>query len=906
MYLTLFSPALAQTSWRFETDSYGWFGYAAVHAEMDGDNDLVALRCSRAGAPNDQYPGDRTRVSLFDAPNDHFTLLVSGSVYPQAAQAGQLTNVEIEIDGMPMGASQMLYLEPERAFAAFLPGTGAVVAGIEAGGVLSVRLEGAGNGVALPLDGAGGALATLMDHCSTPWTPAPPSGTGASNAGEVAAADEDGPSADNCADPNIPAEYLTASGRIRATGSVQLQAGILPEPQQNLRERVARVASLMALRAHSGRLDEILEDDIVAHDVLYALPDEDRRAITLAAIGAESADVTRLDAFQSRALADGVREALPAILDRIAPTMPMQLEVVCPMHLGNYNFDIEAFPFSGVGSTNHHLLGCGDLFQGIPLFVRQSDDLRSVLDNFPETLAMLPDDAQELFEAMGRDTTAVMRFNAELSVDLRVIRDDPPYLNFTLMAQGPYRLASLAAPETVLHTFVAAPPPTSEELLQARRSGDIRWFSQNAEDRVRLIGLAEPISGQTQGPIDLFKQPNRLGRLGFRMPGVECDDAPGFICPLGVDWGGGDIAAILGIPTEQFYYESFSAPINGLGGVVLLLPAPKDLYRLARPNGVEASQYTDMVVELAFSGAWLLDDPSLENPVLVLSGVPQLAEFVSGREFTPYAQGPLPQPDWQVRTILAPPEQEPPQAGATPEFDIMGITLGMPVDQAREIVEARMQIGWTGTSKEQTRPTILEQAVTALVSADGTQQVRLIEHPHDPGYIVAASRTVVYSAPNTVESVASSLIEKYGAPSHDQDNGGEIRRLTWLANPASDWGIDHPCFAIARTTSGSGIGRFLRLEDGSPDPFAAIDVAAITMSPTIMYGGGRAGPAGQDLGMSRLETPGFFDACGPTIVATISPHVDRISLSYSLLDFRSLAGEWPMPELSAPVDSDDL
>ncbi len=173
----LFTPvsASAQATWQFSDDGLGWFG----HARAKASGSTVALRCSRAGAPAGQYPGDRSGVSLFDVPANHFTFLLPGSVFPGAAKAGQVVDVAIEIDGKAIGGtSRMMYLQPEKSFAALLPMASAVFDQISTGTTLSLKPQGAAKAIVVPLDGSSQAIAALGEYCQSRWTARPmPAGT---------------------------------------------------------------------------------------------------------------------------------------------------------------------------------------------------------------------------------------------------------------------------------------------------------------------------------------------------------------------------------------------------------------------------------------------------------------------------------------------------------------------------------------------------------------------------------------------------------------------------------------------------------------------------------------------------------------------------------------------------------
>lgn len=806
----------------------------------------------------------------------------------------------------------MIFLEPERAFAAVIPDSHPIVGAMNSGRILSIGPEGAEGDFVVSLAGSAGAIEALSEFCRSSYRPArvalassgratvPRSEEQSSTAPGARAANSNNAALGNS---TIPGEYLTAGGRLMATGAGWLRDGVLPEPQQEIRERVARLASMMALKEHVDRLDEILAEDSMAHSQLSLFAEAERTSLLRSVLGTEDVDFTRLDAFQSRDLADAIRTALPELLERIAPDMPMQLEVYCPMYIGDYDFDVQAFPFRGVRAGNHDLASCGQMFRGIPMYVRQSADLKSEFRNFPELLEMSPETGRILLERLGGEPTGMIRFDAQLTAGIRVIRDEAPYLDFTLTAEGPYHLTSQEDLETVLLSFKAPPPKTEEEHLADRLSGEQRWFSQDREDIARLVALAEPVTGQTEGPIALFEVPARLGILGYRLSSTECPDQPELLCPFEVDSGAGSIAKALGLPEDQVTFESWA--VNGLKGLALVVPAPSEAFGVPRPENVETTQYVDTVVEMDFTGVWLLEDERLDGKVLVLAGIPRRAEYVRGRDFTPYSEVVLPVPETGAQFMLKPRLEDVPQTTPISNLDIMGIKLGMPFEEAEGIVLGSMAVGWKGRNRRFTKPSIFDEGVTAYLSEDGLQQVRLVENPHDPGHIIGVLRSIVYGSQNNTNDVRISLIEKYGAPTRTIEQGGAFVQLAWLSFPSDPWDNTHPCFVRANAGQFGGID-FRSSVDGKRIGMQAMDMRALTLSPKITYGGGFTGPAGKDLGMSRLETPGFFDDCGPGIVAQIRPYLDSVSLSYSLLDLKELGKSWPAPEPQTSVSSDDL
>lgn len=109
------------------------------------------------------------------------------------------------------------------------------------------------------------------------------------------------------------------------------------------------------------------------------------------------------------------------------------------------------------------------------------------------------------------------------------------------------------------------------------------------------------------------------------------------------------------------------------------------------------------------------------------------------------------------------------------KFDIVGITLDMPFDEAEALVRDRMDVETVveRTSAEQTDPFF--QDLRGFHSRDGKESIVLHKASPDSDEVVAVVRTVDFPAGIDTEAVKQKLIEKYG----ESDPTNHSRYLLW-------------------------------------------------------------------------------------------------------------------------------
>lgn len=882
--------AQAQQSWTFTSDDYSWFGHAAAPASAV-DEPAITFRCMAKGADIEAYPGDKSSVSLFEPTNNAFTFLVSKHLNPVQAASGSLINVSVSVDGQSYGASSFVYLPPEGAFAARVPTSHSMLPAIKGGRILTLRNTAEGTSLSVPLVGSSKSLNKLERFCNSPrrGTPALPVLPTAEGSGHQAPADG------NLSQGGTSPVSSSASGnsnsnesRVAAFGATWFPNTVL-EDKDGKRKEFARLVSLALLNWKRDDLKNILSNADTAIRQLAHFPEEQSRKIYLNATGSDEQflarrlQTTRLNPFELQRLAEEVRASLPSLLDTAAPSFPMNVRIFCYINLGQYDFETRSFPFSRSGSSNYDLEACRNLglVPGV-LTVPLSGDPVGNLENFPERLRMEPAQAEALIEALGGNPSAPMYVDAELTAEWKTGGRRGNEFQLNLAAAGPYFLTLPSDLETPILQMIAQKKPTSEELTARKLSGEDPWDARNPDDQAKLMELALRVGPGHSAPVSVFAEPGKFGRFRVRWSMGQCENDPQSLCPFVPNPVNFRVHEDLKIPSDYIIgWHTGGVGSDALSGVGVVLPSVEKNYRMPVPGNGNFRR-TDVIFEFGLADVFLVEAERFRQPVLMLAGVPKSAGlFLQGGQ-EPSEWITLPQPAVSLNSIL---ETVPaPSSSATDapvlhnvELELLGVRPGMPKEAAESMVNAKMSVGWAGGYPNLTVAEPFQKGVTAFVSADGRDQIQLIESLGGTGAIQAVARSQFFDSSNSLDGIKELFVENLGEP-QVQEKGNQRYRLVWSTGTVSRWSNDNPC--VFKVQPSSGVRPQMDAINGQGRVHT---MPAHKFTPAIQIGGPLS-LKGLEMVSERLETPGIFKNCGQTLVTEILQLSDGILALHGLVD----------------------
>jgi len=215
--------------------------------------------------------------------------------------------------------------------------------------------------------------------------------------------------------------------------------------------------------------------------------------------------------------------------------------------------------------------------------------------------------------------------------------------------------------------------------------------------------------------------------------------------------------------------------------------------------------------------------------------------------------------------------------------DIVGLRLGMTLDEADKIIRAHMDVGWVVEPIEVDLKEPFAQ-YRAYFRADRDEAIALFVHPSVTPEVQAITRSLRLPADTEHEKIFQSLQEKYGAPALEDKLGG-APHIVWTTSidpnapyPPLEW-IGKPCRVY-------------------PDRYIGIIEQRFTNSGyvanhTFLLGDEEAGHEQPRLGAPRIwaeeDDVDEWHSCEPTIAASFhsqgnSDDSERPILTYALTD----------------------
>ncbi|WP_246043987.1 lysozyme inhibitor LprI family protein [Ruegeria sediminis] len=882
------NPVLGQQHWTFATDEYSWFGRAAP-AVAGGQPDVM-FRCMAKGVDIASYPGDPSTVSLIPPHEGSLTILISKRLQPEAATAGALVGVSVAVDGIALGPSQLAFLQPEGAFAARVPKNHPMLEAMKRGGTLTFQNLSSGLILSVALRGSSSALTQLETFCNSPRRSLPTlpvlSGTEPFGvAGPASAA----VSADVNAPVSIDESANSNSGRSRliAFGATWFPNTIVEDTAVE-RKRFAGLVSLALLNLRKDDLGTLLSDQDAAIRQLAHFPEDRSRQIYKSATGRDEEHLAirlssiRLTPFEAQRLANEIRQSLPQLMEASAPEFPIMIRLYCYLNLGEYDFSTNSFPMQGASPVNHDKEACGDL--ALPLFVTVplSGDPEVDLENFPERLPMEPAQAEALLQALGGIPKAPMYVDAELTAEWETGSPRGSQFKLSLTAAGPYFLTGPSDLQTPIVQMIGERKPTPGEILARKMSGEEAWDAGVSEDQSQLAELATLLSAETRGPVPIFEEPGKYGKLRFRGYMGACEDNPAQLCPFVPNPVNFRVHEDLGIPSDYIIGNNTggvgSDLISGLG---VILPSTEADYRMPMPANLLGKR-PNVIFEFDLSDVFLVAGSRGPQPVLMVAGMPTSAGLVRGGDKEPYSWISLPQPEKRLETIL---EVAQTTAAETPSavgsqvtnLALRGVRPGLSKMAAESEVRANMSVGWVGTFADLTIPEPFQEGVTAFVSSDGKEQIQLIESLDGTGTVQAIASSQWIKSTGSLDSVKVDLIKQMGNPQIFEEGNTRLR-LVWSTRPLGEWSNQNPCFFKVEPSTSVRPTMEAVVGDGQVHT-----TPAHRFTPAIKIGGNLA-LKGMDMVSERLETPGAFRDCGQSLVVELIQTSDGILMLQGLVD----------------------
>ena len=674
-------------------------------------------------------------------------------------------------------------------------------------------------------------------------------------------------------------------------GRLLVYGGVFDPPASLDYARITAQQAAFVARLQHPVLNQVLASDLDALTAIDLLPREEILALIATVLPAPDAGTslllqqtqlvgphltmgTFLDPFQSKRLAAAVRERVAGASAGTDPALPVRL--FCQLNLRAYDFQAQGFALER--NVDHHCL------QDILANARSPFPMEIVVDlaEFPDFIPMSEANAEALHAELGQSPSPFLVLDAIATSSVTSDQMGRSRIRVTVSGGPPYRLHDPRAPES--------------ELFRLPHEADPVFDLSRPDDLASLLASAKGIDPANTASESLFDGPAR-GILRMRWTGQVSDRDAETVHP--VPYLGPTTEALgglIGVPGSHLVGGGLVLPDPTVTETWLVLPAPFDAWRAPRPASGAARDAASLLVTFEIGKTWLFGPENQRT--LLIAARPRTASVVAEESNTPLSPlefSPVVATLEHVFTgAPAPKMAEVAEAAEPIPAEILEIHLGMDMAQAEDLLRGRMTLGWTAKLPPKTTP-LPFQDFALFVAADGHEQIALIPDQADPARVAGIARVLLTEPGITPEIAAQSLREKYGVPRFEPPWG-----LVWTAHPGARedspettqaWDYGARCYADLYQTYDL-LSLKTREEQPGLNPFLP------TQAPQIYVGG----HLGNNPGVTRMATAGYFDTCGPTVIAKIEPMDERTLLLYALIDLRAYtAGSVPPPASAAKL-----
>lgn len=367
----------------FGADPHGWVGRVV----MPG----LGLQCTQTGRVPAAYPGDRASITVAPPSNDNLILLVPAQSFGVQAASGQRRNFSFTVNGQPLGLAEMVYLQPEAAFAANAPRNSGLIAALRSGRQATIRDEATGRTIALDILPLASLLAQLEQFCAGA---APPTTTANAAPNQTAA-----PTA---------AQNLASWQRLGVpiVGDRILLAG---SGSQN--ENVAKAFSLIALAANTDKPTTM--ELVFDYAASFLSPAEQ-----MGLLGAHLTDSTTMltmaklkaDQFRARDVLTSFDRNYRGQLAALAPSFPVKALSITGASLREYDFERQVYVTSRSPEGNNIKPSVPLVFSVVPHGSGRGH-IRMDIAGYSGDIPMTPEAARQLYEISAQNGMSAARAN---------------------------------------------------------------------------------------------------------------------------------------------------------------------------------------------------------------------------------------------------------------------------------------------------------------------------------------------------------------------------------------------------------------------------------------------------------------------------------------------------------------